>query len=197
MKHKIIFLILMILIVIFVSSCGYSNNVNASIKSSERIYECDYHTWALNTHISFKYNSEEYDITGHFITFLTDPLTLKKGGAKIGYADDSYHIIGQDDHCIFINDMFEVAVNGNFEWLGNSYDLYNQAGQKIGYAEFSEWCTSGAIYDALGNQVVYYSKSLMLNDYTVKIYDNDICSDLAMLMIVASYVSDYHADEGS
>ena len=36
--------------------------------------------------------------------------------------------------------------------------------------------------------------SLLLNEYTVDIYDNDICSDKAMLMIIASYVSDYHAD---
>jgi hypothetical protein len=33
-----------------------------------------------------------------------------------------------------------------------------------------------------------------MNDYTVTIYDNNICSDMSILMIVASYVSDYMAD---
>ena len=54
--------------------------------------------------------------------------------------------------------------------------------------------TSGSITDTEGNLVATYSSLPFVNDYTVTIYDNNICSDMSVLMIVASYVSDYIAD---
>lgn len=54
--------------------------------------------------------------------------------------------------------------------------------------------TGGSIRDTKGNLIATYSSSYFMNDYTVTIYDNDICSDMSILMIVASYVSDYMAD---
>ena len=42
------------------------------------------------------------------------------------------------------------------------------------------------IVDTKGNLVAEYSSSIIANDYTVTIYDNDVCSDLSILMIVIS-----------
>lgn len=164
---------------------------------TERTYKCDYHTLAFKTHISFEMNGTSYDITGNFVRFYTDPLTMTSNGKKVGYADDAYNFIGQDDHAIYVNDEFEVYVLGGVQFIGEGYELYDRYNAKVGYAKFNGGCTSGAIYDKDGNVVATYSKPYIFNDYTVKIYDNDICSDKAMLMIFASYVSDYHADRDS
>ena len=173
----------------------YAAIVPDDIKNSARTYNCDYHTISIKTHISYEKDNDEYDITGNIITFLTDPLTLSKNGKVIGKADDTYHIINQDDHSIIINDKFEVDIYGNFELLGNSYDLYDQNKNKIGYAEFNTFCTHGAVFNTNDEAVAIYSRNPLFNDYTVTIYDNDICSDDAIMMIIGSYVSDYHADE--
>ena len=163
-----------------------------------RSYECDYRTLSLNTHITFKEDGEEYSISGKIFTFLTDPLKLKnENGDVIGYADDSYNFITQDDHSIVVNGKFEVAVKGEFELVGEEYTLLNEKGEIVGRADFNGWCTCGAVYDKNDEVIAVYSKSPLFNDYTVTIYDNDLCSDKAILMIIASYVSDYHADNAS
>ena len=186
-----------ILMVILLNTNNYADDVPSNIIDSERVYECDYHTISFKTHISFEMDGEEYHITGNLIRFFTDPLKLTKNGKDVGYASDSYHIINQDDHAIIVDGNFEVCINGNFELLGESYELYDKDGNKVGYAEFNAVHTGGAIYDANGHAVAVFSSPICFNDYTVKIYDNNICSDKAMLMVIASYVSDYKADEQS
>ena len=184
---------------ILCSGCtNYADRVKDDIKDTKRTYSCDYHTFSWKTKITFTMDGEEYEISGNVFTYLTDPLKLKDSNDNvIGYASDEYHVISQDDHAIFIDEKFEVAIKGNFEVFGNSYDIYGDDDVKLGKAEFNTTCTSGAILDNDGNAVAVYSKNLILNDYTVDIYDNNICSDKAMLMIIASYVSDYHADNDS
>ena len=178
-----------------VTACSYTPEVGNELAKTARTYDCDYHTISFHTHITFYEDGERYDITGNFVRFLTDPLTLKdKNGNTIGSADDSYHIINQDDHCIIINGEFEVAIAGNFEVFGESYELYDEEGNKVGHTEFDTFGLSGSIIDVNGNTVATYSRMIGFNDYSVTIYDNEICSDKAILMIVASYVSDYHAD---
>ena len=199
-KNAIIIIGVIILIIIIIFLCFYNKYtamVPSEIKNSARIYYCDYHTISLKTHISYEKNNDEYDITGNIIRFFTDPLTLSKNGKVIGKADDTYHIINQDDHAIIIDGKFEVDICGNFELLGNSYDLYDQNKNKVGYAEFNAFCTHGAVLNANGDVIAIYSRMPLFNDYKVTIYDNDICSDEAIMMIIGSYVSDYHADEGN
>ena len=70
-------------------------------------------------------------------------------------------------------------------------------GNIVATAEFNATNTGGSIVDAAGNLIAVYSSSLFANDYTVTIYDNNICSDMAILMIIASYISDYKADSRS
>lgn len=193
-KVTIFSIILILSVSIILSSCGQSNVTTISENSTLRIYNCDYHSLSFKTKISFTKDNNEYEISGNFLRFLTDPLTLYKNGEAIGSADDSYHVVNQDDHSIVINGNFEIAVVGNFEVFGNSYELYKDDDVKAGSASFNTFCTSGSITDTNGNLVAVYKKNLVVNDYTVTIYDNDMCSDEAILMIIASYVSDYHAD---
>ena len=193
--HVSILSVILVIGILFTGCTNYAGTVKDDVKDSKRTYNCDYHTFSLNTCISFEMDGETYKITGNIFRIVTDPLQLKDSkGNVVGYASDDYHVVSQDDHAIIIDGKFEVAIEGNFEILGNSYDIYGDDDVKLGKAEFNELCTSGAILDNEGHAVAIYSKSLLLNDYTVDIYDNDICSDKAMLMIIASYVSDYHAD---
>lgn len=183
-----------ILFALFIlTGCG--NNISEEKRKTARTYSCDYHTVSISTCISFEKDGSEYEITGNLFKVVTDPLQLSKDGTVIGKADDSYKVIGQDDHAIVINGKFEVDVHGNFEVFGNSYELRDINGDKIGSASFGEMHLDGTVYDAAGEVIAEYSKPPLINDYDVTIYDNDVCSDEAILMIVASYVSDYHADE--
>jgi len=191
----IIVMLILIGVILISNYSPYPDQVPESIKESERTYECNYHTISLNTHISFEYENETYDVTGKIITFFTDPLKLTKNGKTVGYASDKYHIVNQDDHAIYIDDKFEVDVYGNFDVIGNSYKLYDENGNQIGYAEFNYFCTAGGIFDMKNNCIATYKKPMFFNDYTVNIYDNNICSDKGLLMVIASYVSDYKADE--
>lgn len=197
MKLHVLLIVVVVLacFVAVVSMNQIDYRISDNVKDSGRVYECDYKTISLNTEIEFVKGGNKYVISGRILTFFTDPLTLKKNGQTIGTADDSYKIIGQDDHAIVINGQFEVAIHGNFNVFGNSYNLYDLNGNKVGYAEFNDLCTNGAVYDSNGYTVATYSKSYIMNDYTVTIYDNNIASDEALLMIIASYVSDYHYDE--
>lgn len=186
MKQLIIIIIILTMF-IFTSCANYEPGANG------RIYECDYHTFSFNTKITTTINDKEVSITGDILTFIEDPLKMEDDTNIIAKADDSYNFIGQDDHAITVNGKYEITIHGNFKILGEKYDLYKKD-TKVGYAEFNTTHTSGAIYE--GNKVVaVYSKPFILNDYDVTIYDNTLCSDEAILMIVASYVSDYHYDD--
>ena len=192
MSIKMIFLLIVIAILI----CACSSSYNTPSGKSSRTYDCDYHTFSLKTKITTKINDEEIAITGRLFTFITDPLKMTDSkGNIIASADDSYNIISQDDHAIVVDNQVEICVKGNFEILGESYNLYDNNGTEVGYAEFSTFGCSGEIVDINKNLIAKFSSPPMFNDYTVTIYDNDICSDKAILLIIASYVSDYHYDK--
>ena len=188
--------VVMAVILIFNDSMGCgSGSSGKSTGANGRKYECDYHTISLNTEISTQIDGVEVTISGNLFKFITDPLKMTDpSGNVLATADDSYNIISQDDHSIVVDGEFEVCIAGNVDIIGESYDLYDRNGNKVGYADFSAFGYSGGIYDVNGNVAAEYSRAFAMNDYTVTVYDNDICSDKAMLMLVASYVSDYHYD---
>ena len=102
---------------------------------------------------------------------------------------------------IGVNSPFEIVVQ--YRYIGNSefkFDticaLTDKEGNIVATAEFNMSNTGGTIKDTEGNLIAKYLSSYFMNDYTVTIYDNNICSDMSILMIVASYVSDYMADNG-
>lgn len=195
---KILLLFIAILMIVNLSACGSTTNMETNIENNTetgRVYRCDYKTLHLNTKITTTFNGEEISIAGNFITFLTDPLTVKDSkGNVLGYAGDAYGIIAQDDHGIYIGDNFDINMCGNVDLWGESYTLKDAEGNIVATAEFNMSNTGGTIKDTDGNLIAKYSSSYFMNDYTVTIYDNNICSDMSILMIVASYVSDYMAD---
>ena len=193
---KIISLLTAICIIISLTACGstVAANTTANTKTG-RIYKCDYKTLNINTKITTILNGEEISISGNVLTLMIDPLTVKDSNGNIlGYAGDSYGIISQDDHGIYIGDKFDINMCGNIELFGESYTLKDSNGDTVATALFNMNNTGGTIKDVNNNLIAKYTSSLFMNDYIITIYDNNICSDLSILMIVASYVSDYMAD---
>lgn len=192
MNKKIIALVMVFLISCLIA-CGTATN--AATKTG-RVYECDYKSLNINTKITTTIDGEEISIVGNIFKLLTDPLTVKDSkGNVLGYAGDAYGIISQDDHGIYIGKEFDVNMCGNVDLWGESYKLKDAEGNVVGTVEFNMSNTGGSIKDVNGNLIATYSSALFMNDYTVTIYDNDVCSDMSILMIMASYVSDYKADQ--
>ncbi len=191
---KILSLLIAILMIVNLSAC--ESVANTEIKTETgRVYKCDYKSLNMNTKITTTLDGEEIIIVGNIFKLLTDPLTVKDSkGNVLGYAGDVYGFISQDDHGIYIGEEFDINMCGNVDLFGESYELKDSDGETIATVEFNMSNTGGSIRDIKGNLIATYSSSYFMNDYTVTIYDNDICSDMSILMIVASYVSDYMAD---
>lgn len=196
---RILSLFVAILMATSLSACGNTETNNKETKTETgRVYECDYKSLNINTKITTTFDGEEISIVGNIFRLLTDPLTVKDSdGNVLGYAGDSYGIISQDDHGIYIGKEFDINMCGNIDLWGNSYKLKDAEGNVVATAEFNMSNTGGSIKDTDGNMIAKYSSSLFMNDYTVTVYDNDVCSDMSILMIVASYVSDYKADSSN
>ena len=192
---KIVLLLIAIGIIVNLTACGSVPVTDTQINNTSRIYWCDYKTLSINTKITTVLNGEDISISGNVFTWVTDPLTARDSdGMVLGYAGDVYGFISQDDHGIFIGDRFDINMCGNVDLFGESYKLKDSNGNIVATAIFNMNNTRGAIKDLENNLIASYSSSIFMNDYTVTIYDNSICSDLAILMIMASYVSDYMAD---
>lgn len=191
---KILSLLISILMIVNLSACGSVANTEIKTEAG-RVYKCDYKSLNMNTKITTVLDGEEIIIVGNIFRLLTDPLTVKDSkGNVLGYAGDVYGFISQDDHGIYIGEEFNVNMCGNVDLFGESYELKDSDGETIATVEFNMSNTGGSIRDIKGNLIATYSSSYFMNDYTVTIYDNNICSDMSILMIVASYVSDYMAD---
>lgn len=194
---RILSLLVSILMIVNLTACGGTTNTGTTTKTG-RVYECDYKSLNINTKITTTLDGEEISISGNIFRLLTDPLTVKDSkGNVLGYAGDAYGIISQDDHGIYIGDSFDINMCGNVDLWGESYKLKDSEGNVVGTVEFNMSNTGGNIKDVNGNLIATYSSALFMNDYTVTIYDNDVCSDMSILMIVASYVSDYKADSSN
>ena len=160
-----------------------------------RKYDCDVHIISLNTNISVNKDGENYSkIDGNIFRIVEDPLTMTIDEHKVAYAGDAYHFINQDSHTIYLNNEFAVEMAGELSVFGNNYTLYNKEGEKIGRAHFNFLDTYGYVYDVQDNVIAKYTSALFFKDYKVFIVDNDVLSDDAILMIVASYVSDKNYD---
>lgn len=191
---RILLLLIAISMIVGLSACGNTTSTETNTETG-RVYKCDYKSLNLNTKITTTLDGEEIVIAGNVFRLLTDPLTVKdSNGNVLGYADDAYGIISQDDHGIYIGEKFDINMCGNVDLWGESYKLKDSEGNIIATVKFNTWNTKGSIKDTEGNLIATYSSSPIMNDYTVTVYDNSICSDMSILMIVASYVSDYMAD---
>lgn len=183
--------------------CAGCTNVDA-LGTPENVYYVDVKIWQLEstTKVEIYDQNEElsYTIKGKFWTFLTDPMDVfDQDGTCIGKITDDYNIFRQDDHDIIIEDKVVVEMEGEFDLLGNTYYL-RRDDKIIGTAKFDIVNWTGIISDNNGNVIASYNrasleKDIMLKDFEVKIYDNNVFSDLEVLMIIAAYHSDRMADE--
>lgn len=161
-----------------------------------RTYECDYKSASVTqTKIETEINGGKVTIKGDLFKLIEDPLRMVDENENvIAYAGDVYGFISQDDHGIYIGDDFVVNMCGKFDLLGETYELKDANGNVIGTVECNSTETNGSVKDINGNVIATYESDFMMNNFIVKICDNDICSDEAMLMIIASYVSDIMFD---
>lgn len=158
-------------------------------------YECDVITRAYTTINITKEGDYFAMVQGERVhkTF-HDPLTMyDEVGNKIAYADDTYHLIAQDSHSIFVSNEMTVEMVGLVDRVGESYDIYNAEGQKIAHAKFNFFNTKGQIHDTEGNLIADSSSKYLFRDYKVRITDRCQLDEKTVHMIFASYYSDQRA----
>lgn len=169
-------------------------SLNVKNIGENRKYHNDVKIISLSTNIEVSQDDIIlYTIKGNILRFVTDPLTMYDAdGNKISYADDTYHFINQDSHCVVYNDKTYEMV-GEFKILGDTYSIY-QDGELIAVATFNALNTHGELKDTSGNLLADYSSLYIFYDYDVRIKDNNLFDDEAILMIFSSYYSDQHFD---
>lgn len=173
------------------------NNTEVSQQVDYRTYTCDYKTFSMKTKIVTELRGKVVVIEGNMFNILTDPLVMRDlEGNVLGEASDKYNIISNDDHSIIVDDKVELVMSGDVNIVGKSYSLYNKDGVHVGDFKRSLMGFSAEIVDTNGNLIASYSKSL-IRDFEVRIYDNCPVSDEAVLLIVASFVSDDIVDSRS
>lgn len=173
------------------------NNTEVSQQVDYRTYTCDYKTFSMKTKIVTELRGKVVVIEGNIFNILTDPLVMRDlEGNVLGEASDKYNIISNDDHSIIVDDKVELVMSGDVNIVGKSYRLYDKEGVHVGDFKRSLMGFSAEIVDTDGNLIASYSKSL-IRDFEVRIYDNCPVSDEAVLLIVASFVSDDIVDSRS
>lgn len=194
-------MLICVMVSLILIGCGNTdnqenNNVENTAESSVKsTYECDYKSLNFNTSIETTIGDKVVTIEGDILKFIEDPLTMKDSdGNDIAYAGDVYGFISQDDHAIYVNDEFVVNMCGEFDMFGNTYTLKDENENVVGTVTHNHAQTSGAITDTENNIIATFESVWGFNDYTVKIRENDLMSDEAILMIMASFVSDMKAD---
>lgn len=159
-------------------------------------YKCDVKNFRLATTIEISKDGNYFSkVTGDIFKFVTDPLTMfDSDGNRIAYAGDTYHLIAQDSHSVFVNDEVSVEMVGKVELFGEEYDIYNRAGTKIANVKFNVANTDGEMYDTNGNLIADYNSKLGFNDFDVRITKKCNLDEKTVLMIFCSYYSDQSAD---
>lgn len=189
--------VIVVIIVIWGIASGITSSKDLA-NDDYRTYKCDYKSTSITqTRIETVIDGKDVIIKGSSIAKLkiTDPLGMYDAdGNEIAYAGDTYGFIAQDTHGIYVNGEFEINMEGNVSLLGNVYTLKDKDGNTLATIDCNSFDTKGYVTDNDGNIIASYESLYAVNDYTVKICDNGICSDEAMLLIIASYVSDVKYD---
>lgn len=162
-------------------------------------YKCDVKNLRLSTTIEIDKEGENFaTVNGEILKFLTDSLTMYDlNKNKIAYADDSYHLISQDSHSIYVDGIFSVEMVGLVKLFGESYDIYNKDGEKVANVTFNTFNTNGKMYDTNGNLIADFNSKFFFNDFDVRISEECTLDEKTVLMIFCSYYSDQSADSNS
>lgn len=162
-------------------------------------YVCDVKNFQLATTIEISKEGDKFaKVKGDIFKFVTDPLTMyDMNDSKIAYAGDSYHLIAQDSHSIYVDDEVTIEMVGLVDLFGETYDIYNKEGEKIAKAKFNAVNTYGEIYDMDDNLIADYTSNIIFKDFDVRIVNSSILDERSVLMIFCSYYSDQAADNNS
>ncbi len=155
-------------------------------------YNCDVKNLRLSTDIEISTEGDEIcKVSGNIFRIVEDPLTMKDNdGNKLAYAGDDYHFIAQDSHAIIVDGIVTAEMVGKFDLFGNTYEIYDGAGEKIAKVNFNYFDTSGEMVDTDGNLIAEYNSFILFNDFDVKISEDCPIDHTTVLMIFCSYYSD-------
>lgn len=182
-----------VLSIILGASC-YCNYQHPVDRETGTIYKCKSKSM-IGTYIETEYNNKDLIIKGSLIKLGTDPLTAKtKDGTKLAYAGDTWGVINQDSHGIYTDEELDLNMCGKASLFGDHYVLKDANGNIVANADFNMCHTYGEITTPDGDLIAVYTTPLFYKNYEVVIYENDVMSDVTVLMVMASYVSDYTAD---
>ena len=163
------------------------------------LYDCNGRAIALqSTKIEIDKEGDYFGkIQGNIFTVVTDPLTMYDTNEnKIAHAGDTYRIIAQDSHGIYIGRELMYEMVGKFELFGQEYEIYDYNGNYIGKFKYSPANFYGKFTDANGTVIARYKSFWHLKDFKVKIYDDCELDENSVLMMIGCYYSDYHYDNG-
>lgn len=183
--------ILAVLIAVVITS-----NVKSNLEDATS-YDCNYHSINIfRTVIDIKSQDKDYaTIEGeHVKVFVLDPLVMKKDDEVVGKAGDKYDFITQDSHAISLNDNLYLQMSGDIKVFGEQYNIYDSNGKYIGKADFNAFGTNGTFEDKNGNVIAEYNSGLFRKDYTVTIKNDTNINEDAILLMFASYASDFAFD---
>lgn len=191
--RNFIFLVLIAIICFIIGFCSMKGN---TITGKYEEYFCDVKNFKMATTIEIKKGSEEFArVKGNILKFVEDPLTMYDlEDNKLAYAGDAYHFVSQDSHSIYLKDKYVIEMVGKVDILGETYEIYNFDKEKVGYAEFNEANTYGALYDSGNKLIAEYTSDYARNDFSVRILRESKYDHKALLMLFCSYYSDKYAD---
>lgn len=195
MKKKIVRIMIFVVVVClligaFVLS-GHKKNIGNCTE-----YKCDVKNLRLSTTIEIDKENEYFaTVKGNIFRFVTDPLSMYDSNKnKIAYADDSYHLIAQDSHVIYVDGAMTVEMVGLVKFFGESYDIYDKDKGKIANVTFDQLNTNGEMYDINGNLIADFNSKMFFNDFNIRITEKCNLDEKTVLMIFCSYYSDQAAD---
>lgn len=162
-------------------------------------YYCDQKLFSPYLNLDVKVVGEDellYNIKGEFSYPLYDNLTMTNSeGNKIGYSDDEYNSISQNDHYIFIDNELRYHFDGKIKHFADRYEVYNTNEEVIATAYFGSNKEKGyVLVDLEGNVLAEYGHSMFSKDFVVSIYENCPIDDRSVILMFASYHSDARAD---
>ncbi len=201
-RRVIIFLVAAILVISIVGSIGGYLVFTKSFQEPDKsftLYECDVKVIALSTKIEMKKEGNQIGtIKGKVIRLVTDPLILYNNSeTQIGYASDSYQFIGQDNHSIYVNNEFVCDMVGEWKLFGEQYKLYDSQRNYLGELKVSPFNLLGGLFDQNGEMVAMYSSPFWRKDYKVQIYEGCTFDEYSVMLMFASYYSDYEYDSSN
>lgn len=193
-------IVLVVALIIFgVKSCNHTKEVNeyaqsvvaSNVYNTEREYTCDYSEKKKITTVHI--DDQTFTISGQVYKNNKGNLTMTRDNNEtVAYVEDS-----ANGYVLHVNGRVEAVITGGYNSdTGNYvYHLYNEAGDCIGKAEYDNGASLGTIYDAEGNGFTIFSSTSSSNTYHLKVYDNKICTDKAIIMINAIFISEWMVGE--